>query len=91
MIPAPHPHEETIGTERDKLVEDMLSPEFWKLWAETGMRNRSAFEKVFRPVRSPRVVSEGCTLKLDSDRSLTTRSGRGRTIMHSSSPALAFW
>lgn len=52
MLPAPVPHEDTIGTPEDQLVEDMLSSEFWKLWSETGMRNRAAFEKVFRPVRS---------------------------------------
>lgn len=50
MHPAPHPHDYDFGSKADKLVEDMLSDDFQRLWIGTGRTNRAAFEKVFRPV-----------------------------------------
>ncbi|KAK4685290.1 phospholipase D1/2, partial [Tremellales sp. Uapishka_1] len=50
MHAAPAPHKDEIGTEEDKLVEDVLSDEFTKLWIGRGRANREKFQKVFRPV-----------------------------------------
>jgi phospholipase D1/2 len=50
MHPVPTPIEYDWESKEDKLVEDMLSLEFWKLWSQTAMRNRAIFEKVFRCV-----------------------------------------
>jgi hypothetical protein len=92
MLPVPVPHEDRFGTPEDKAVEDMLSPEFWKLWTETGMRNRAAFEKVFRPVC---VVCWAVQLSFLADRrgcdlsSRTTRSGLGKIMTVSFTQASA--
>lgn len=50
MHPVPSPIEYDWDSKEDKMVEDMLSLEFWKLWSQTAMRNRAIFEKVFRCV-----------------------------------------
>ncbi|KAI5450885.1 hypothetical protein NCC49_002626 [Naganishia albida] len=50
MHPVPTPIEYDWGSEEDKMVEDMLSLEFWKLWSQTAMRNRAIFERIFRPI-----------------------------------------
>ncbi|KAJ9108157.1 hypothetical protein QFC20_003518 [Naganishia adeliensis] len=50
MHPVPTPIEYDWGSKEDKMVEDMLSLEFWKLWSQTAMRNRAIFERIFRPI-----------------------------------------
>ncbi len=47
-----HPSASTydFGSPADKLVEDMLSDEFWNLWHGTAQVNTEVYEKVFRPM-----------------------------------------
>jgi phospholipase D1/2 len=50
QLPAPIPNAYDFGSPEDQAVEDVLSASFHDVWAGTGMRNRAAFEKVFRPI-----------------------------------------
>lgn len=50
MHPVPSPIDYDWGSKEDQMVEDMLSPEFWRLWSQTAMHNRAIFERIFRPV-----------------------------------------
>ncbi|KAJ9099791.1 hypothetical protein QFC21_003789 [Naganishia friedmannii] len=50
MHPVPSPIDYDWGSKEDQMVEDMLSPEFWRLWSQTAMRNRAIFERIFRPI-----------------------------------------
>ncbi|KAH9891450.1 phospholipase D/nuclease [Xylariomycetidae sp. FL2044] len=38
------------GSDADRLVEDPMSGEFWRLWGETARTNTEAFSRVFHPV-----------------------------------------
>lgn len=55
MLPVPHPSEYDFGSPEDKLVEDVLSADFWKVWNETAINNQAAFERIFRPVPTNQV------------------------------------
>jgi phospholipase D1/2 len=50
MRPAPHPNENEIGSQYDRLVEDPLSDEMLSLWEGTARKNREIFTEIFRPV-----------------------------------------
>lgn len=50
MRPAPIPHDYDWNSESDLAVQDFLGESFTQLWVNTGINNRHAFEKVFRPV-----------------------------------------
>jgi phospholipase D1/2 len=64
MHPVPTPIEYDWGSKEDKMVEDMLSLEFWKLWSQTAMRNRAIFERIFRPVSFVVRGDETCSCSL---------------------------
>lgn len=71
MHPVPSPIDYDWGSKEDQMVEDMLSPEFWRLWSQTAMRNRAVFERIFRPVCRP--VSAGAwPLDVDMMRSFAS-------------------
>lgn len=55
MLPVPHPYDYDFGSDEDKLVEDVLNPDFWKLWNETALNNQAAFERIFRSIPSNQV------------------------------------
>ena len=57
MHPAPEPHQYDFGSESDKIVEDVLSDQFQRIWTETARTNRAAFEKIFKPVPNDTIRS----------------------------------
>ncbi|XXG98217.1 hypothetical protein Hte_004539 [Hypoxylon texense] len=44
------PQQYDWGSESDRLVEDPMSEDFWRLWTETARTNTDVFSKVFHPV-----------------------------------------
>ncbi|KAI1498694.1 phospholipase D/nuclease [Biscogniauxia marginata] len=44
------PQEYDWGSEPDRLVEDPVSEEFWRLWTDRARTNTEVFTKVFHPV-----------------------------------------
>ncbi|KAI2621501.1 phospholipase D/nuclease [Hypomontagnella submonticulosa] len=51
------PQQYDWGSPSDRLVEDPMSEEFWRLWTETARTNTEVFSKVFHPVPNDRVRS----------------------------------
>ncbi|OTB12732.1 hypothetical protein K445DRAFT_320868 [Daldinia sp. EC12] len=49
------PQQYDWGSRSDRLVEDPMSEEFWRLWTETARTNTEVFSKVFHPVPNDRV------------------------------------
>lgn len=49
------PQDYDWGSASDRLVEDPMSEEFWRLWTETARTNTDVFTKVFHPVPNDRV------------------------------------
>lgn len=50
-----NPQDYDWGSRNDRLVEDVMSAEFWELWSGTASSNMEIFDKVFHPVPSNKV------------------------------------
>ncbi|KAI1647922.1 phospholipase D/nuclease [Daldinia loculata] len=49
------PQQYDWGSPSDRLVEDPMSEDFWRLWTETARTNTEVFSKVFHPVPNDQV------------------------------------
>jgi phospholipase D1/2 len=82
MHPVPLPNEYDWASPSDLAVQDILSPEFERLWSETGITNRRAFERVFRPVPND-------TIRNWTDYEAYLKPAAGITTGHVANPDLS--